>query len=65
MDKLSTLNFDLLEQWVDTEMNSVDTEIVNAKRRQPSNESVEFLKQFAAGYFPVESKGLEFECLLN
>ncbi len=65
MNKFSTLNFDLLEQWVNEEIKSINKEIDMQSERLPSNESVEFLKQFAAGYMPVESKELEFDYMLN
>ncbi len=65
MNKFSTLKIDLLDQWIDTELQLVNSEIRTRTEKLPSNESIEFLKQFAAGYFPVESKDLEFECMLN
>ncbi len=65
MNKYSTLKTNLLELWLNRELKKLDIANDIQTERLPSNESIEFLKQFAAGYFPSESKNLEFECMLN
>ena len=64
MEKFSTLKTDLLELWIKKELKEIGSENPGFDK-EPSKDNIEFLKQFAAGYFPVERKELEFEFMLN
>jgi hypothetical protein len=64
MEKFSTLKTDLLELWLDNELKEVSTQCQDIPK-EPSKENIDFLKQFAAGYFPVMQDEVEIELMLN